>query len=228
MPSTSKRIKKYRYSEESEEILSRIPAWLSQSLPSVCVLVYLFGFFLWLAFGFFRNDTEQMTVRLYPQMEKLKLNSFSRVDKIKTPNNSVIQQGDTLLYLTDINTRKKEVLLAWTSGKFKLATEVNDGDVFEANQILGAIVPKDVVYMAYGKLNLKGKNSNKENPPSRIVHLRYDSLLVEAKIVGSYDNEVIYALKGNKSLTEAFMVKDSIEMDIVVQKNFSLSGFFGL
>lgn len=226
MPNTSKRIQNYQCSEESEEILSRIPSWLSKSLPIFSLIIYLFGFFLWMIFGLFRNDNKQMTIRLYPRMEKLKLNSFSRIDKIIAFNDSKIKQGDTLICFTDINTRKREVLLASTSGKFKFAVEMKPGDVFEANQILGTIAPADVKYMAYGKLNLKDNQDDGYIHPGKTINLRYDSLLVEAKIAGISGNQAIYALNGREQLINAFMTKDSIQMDMI--EYFSISQFLGL
>lgn len=203
------------FSEETDDILNKIPLWISKSMIINCFVIGAIGLFILNMFNMDKRKNSSY-VRIYPQIERLNFPYLGKIDSVFNLKNDFIRKGDTILKVIDLEMNKSEFIIANKDyNKIIFINPVNKGVVLEENVPIAIMLEGNIDYQILGKLQTE-PSLNHFN-----VKVYNEQYAGTGTIVGkSNKNNLIYSLPVTDQLIGQFLFKDSVYMDIATKVDF--------
>lgn len=193
-------------SEETDEILSRIPPKFSKTLIILIVSIFCLGGVI---FYLFQASVMEETLyfKLYPEVKKITIPYFSKIEKVYSMDGSNVKKGDTILQISNLRIDSTYNFIARENGILLYSKDFKSGNIVQESTPIGAIFSDKRKYILLGKV-FSGDEGRKKN---EISFLFENDEIINGRFESRDKEDVnIYSILPTKNMMKKSIAIDSL------------------
>ncbi|WP_343564163.1 hypothetical protein [Sphingobacterium sp.] len=207
MPLTDQKIE-FKHSEEAEDVLSKMPSWLSKYIVIASILTIIVGLCFYLFFQSLSNKSETVvSVKLYPEVSRIRTNDACKIIKILKKDTDFVNAGDSIIQVLDIKSNAVFYLLAPIKGHLVLSEDIQEGVFLDKGYNIGIINKNLVKYYIIGSFK-----SNHKFQIGDTLQTKYFDSEQRAVITGNLHNRNQLMVTNPEKYMRYFISKDTLHI----------------